>query len=275
MSYPIIKITVPNLIQRENLIKLRPLTIHLDLLQAALDRLQIVDNIFSSNSREYLIEHHLNKNTGWLEFHNGLPIPTRTGICGLIRDRFHHHIEFENFAFNNFMDYLEWRFFDDKLFPLNIPFSEFPAEVQRSMDEAMSEFSGSRIQKFKEEPERFIYLYHHHPLGIEQYPLGALDPKSPYGALRLRKIKEMVVTLQDILSYLLSYIRLHTTSDSAAEKYPLLGSVIVPNHLLPKDITSQNENQDVNLNLNLNPFGQRLKPDDEMHNLVDFQNDDY
>lgn len=229
MFYPVIEITVPNLIQRENLIKLRPLTINPDLLQAALDRLQIVDNLFSSNSREYLIEHHLNKNTGWLEFHNGLPIPTRTGICGLISNRFNHHIEFENSAINNFMDYLDWRFFDDKLFPLNIPFSEFPAEVQRSMGEAMSEFSGYKIQNLKEEPERFIYLYHQHPLGIEQYPLGMLDPKSPYGALRLRKIKEMAVTLQDILSY----IRLYTASDSAPEKYPLLGSVIVPNHLLP------------------------------------------
>ena len=143
------------------------------------------------------------------------------------------------------------------------------------MSKALSEFSKFINRNFKEEPERFIYLYHQYPLGIEQYPLGMLDPASPYGALRLRKIKEMIVTLQDILSYLLSYIRLHTASDSAPEKYPLLGSVIVPNYLLPKDITSQNENQDVNLNLNLNPFGQRLKPDDEMHNLVYFQNDDY
>lgn len=236
MSYPIIEISVPNLNHHENSTK--NLKIHLDLLQAALDRLQTVDNLFSSNSREYLIKHHLNKNTGRLGFHNGLPIPTRTGICGLIRDRFHHHIEFENFAFNNFMDYLEWRFFDDKLFPLNISFSEFPAEVQKSMDEVMSEFSWSRIQQFKDEPERFIYVYHQHPLGIAQYPLGQLDPKSPYGVLRLRKIKEMVVTLQDILSYLLSYVRLYTASDSAPEKYPLLGSVIAPNHLLSKDITS-------------------------------------
>ena len=271
MSYPIIEITVPNLNHHENLIKLRPLTIRLEVLQAALDRLQIVDNIFSSYSREYLIEYHLNKTTGQLEFHNGLLIPTRTGICGLIRDRFGQHINFTYPAINNFMDYLNWRFFDDMLFPLNIPFSEFPADVQGSMSKAMSEFSGSRIQKFKEEPERFIYEYHHHPLGIAQYSLGALDPKSPYGALRLRKIKEMIVTLQDILSYLLSYIRNQTASDSAPEKYPLLGSVIAPNYLLSKDITSQNENQDVNLN----PFGQRLKPDDEMHNLVDFQNDDY
>ena len=271
MSYPIIEITVPTLNHHENLIKLRPLTIHLEVLQAALDRLQTVDNIFSSNSREYLIEHHLNKTTGQLEFHNGLPIPTRTGICGLISNRFNRHIEFQPRAILNFLNYLEWRFFDDKLFPLNISFSEFPAEVQKSMDEAMSEFSWSRIQQFKDEPERFIYVYHQHPLGIAQYPLGQLDPKSPYGALRLRKIKEMVVTLQDILSYLLSYIRNQTASDSAPEKYPLLGSVIAPNHLLSKDITSQNENQDVNLN----PFGQRLKPDDEMHDLVDFQNDDY
>lgn len=239
MSYPVIEITVPNLNYHQHSTK--NLTINPDLLQAALDRLQTVDNIFSSNSREYLIEHHLNKNTGQLEFHNGLPIPTRTGICGLIRDRFEHHVGFTYPAAINFMDYLSWRFFDDKMFPLNISFSEFPAEVQKSMDEAMSQFSGYKIQNFKGEPERFIYIYHQHPLGIEQYPLGMLDPKSPYGALRLRKIKEMVVTLQDILSYLLSYIRHQTASDSAPEKYPLLGSVIVPNHLLSKDIISQGE----------------------------------
>lgn len=249
MSYPVIEILVPTLNHHEKSTK--NLKIHLEVLQAALDRLQIVDNLFSSNSREYLIDHHLNKNTGQLEFQNGLPIPTRTGICGLIRDRFDHHIAFENPAVREFMDYLEWRFFDDKLFPLNISFSEFPAEVQGSMSKALSEFSWSRIQKFKEEPERFIYLYHQHPLGIEQYPLDMLDPKSPYALLRLRKIKEMTVTLQDILSY----IRLYTLSDSNHEKYPLLGSVIAPHHLLSKDITSQNENQD----LNLNPFIEALK----------------
>lgn len=234
MSYPVIEITVPNLNYHQHSTK--KLKIHLDLLQAALDRLQTVDNIFSSNSREYLIEHHLNKNTGQLEFHNGLPIPINAGICGLIRDRFEQHVGFTYPAVGNFTNYLEWRFFDDKLFPLNISISEFPAEVQKSMDEAMSQFSWSKNLKFKEEPERFIYIYHQHPLGIEQYPLGMLDPKSPYGVLRLRKIKEMVVTLQDILSYLLSYIRHQTASDSAPEKYPLLGSVIAPNHLLSPDL---------------------------------------
>lgn len=271
MAYPIIEITVPTLNHHENLIKLRPLTIHLEALQAALDRLQTVDNLFSSNSREYLIEHQLNKITGQLEFHNGLPIPTRTGICGLIRDRFNRHIEFQPRAILNFLNYLDWRFFDDKMFPLSTPLSDFPDAVRASMNDLMDTYGSSIKQRMKDEPERFIYEYHHHPLGIAQYPLGALDPKSPYGALRLRKIKEMIVTLQDILSYLLSYVRLYTASDSAPEKYPLLGSVIAPNHLLSKDITSQNEDQDVNLN----PFGQRLKPDDEMHNLVDFQNEDY
>lgn len=243
MSYPVIEITVPKLNHHEKSTK--NLTIHLDLLQAALDRLQIVDNIFSSNSREYLIEHHLNKITGQLEFHNefhnGLPIPTRTGICGLICDRFEHHVGFTYLAAINFMVYLEWRFFNDKVFPLSTPLSDFPDAVRASMNDLMDTYYPSIKQRMKEEPERFIYIYHQHPLGIAQYPLGMLDPKSPYGALRLRKIKEMIVTLQDILSYLLSYIRNQTASDSAAEKYPLLGSVIVPNHLLSKDIISQDE----------------------------------
>lgn len=178
MAYPIIEITVPTLNHHENLIKLRPLTIHLEALQAALDRLQTVDNLFSSNSREYLIEHQLNKITGQLEFHNGLPIPTRTGICGLIRDRFNRHIEFQPRAILNFLNYLDWRFFDDKMFPLSTPLSDFPDAVRASMNDLMDTYGSSIKQRMKDEPERFIYEYHHHPLGIAQYPLGALDPKS-------------------------------------------------------------------------------------------------
>ena len=249
MPYPIIEITVPNLNPHENSTK--NLTIHVELLQAALDRLQIVDNLFSSNSREYLIEHHLNKNTGKLEFQFGLPIQTRTGICGLIGDRFEQHINFENSAINNFRDYLDWRFFDDKVFPLCTPLSDFPDAVRASMNDLMDTYYPSVKQQMKDEPERFLYAFHQRIYGTDHYPLGALDPASPYGALRLRKIKEMTVTMQDILSY----VRLRNTSDSAPEKYPLLGSVIAPNHLLSKDITSQNENQDVNLN----PFIEALK----------------
>ena len=239
MFYPVIEITVPNLIPTENSTK--NLIIHVELLHAALDRLQTVDNLFSSNSREYLIEHHLNKNTGQLEFHNGLPIPIRTGICGLISDRFHHHINFENLAVRDFMDYLDWRFFDDKMFPLSTPLSDFPDAVRASMNDLMDTYGSLIKQRMKDNPERFIYIYHQHKYGMDHYPLGLLDPKSPYGALRLRKIKEMIVTMQDILSYLLSYVRLYTASDSAPEKYPLLGSVIAPSHLLSKNITSQDE----------------------------------
>lgn len=235
MPYSIIEFSVPIPYGTKTL------ELNTEILQVIMDRLQSIDAIFSSNSREYLIEKHLNPNTHHLEFHNGLPIPIRAGICGLIHDRFEHHPEFQPLAILNFLNYLDWRFFDDKLFPLSTPLSDFPDAVRASMDDLMDSFDSSIRQQMKDKPEKFIYLFHKEKYGTKHYPLGMLDPASPYGALRLRKIKEMTVTLQDILSYLLSYIRLYTASDSAPEKYPLLGSVIAPNHLLSKDIISQDE----------------------------------
>lgn len=245
MPYSIIKFSVPIPYGTKTL------ELNTELLQAAMDRLCNIDAIFSSNSREYLIEKHLNPNTHHLEFHNGLPLRVNAGICAMIHDRLEHHPEFQPPAIINFLNYLNWRFFEDKLFPLSTPLSDFPDAVRASMDDLMDSFDSSIKRQMKAKPEKFMYVFHKEKYGMKHYPLGQFDPKSPYGALRLRKIKEMTVTLQDILSYLLSYIRLHNTSDSAPEKYPLLGSVIAPSYLLSKDITSQNEN--------LNPFIEALK----------------
>lgn len=191
----------------------------------ALDRLDCLDHYFSNNSREYLIKHIRNKDE--LHMPNSIGINLNTGLCGQIASRLHLSRINES-EVEKFMEYISWRFFDNTDYPVQGRISDFSNEVQQAMNKTLASFSPLRIEHYKTRPDVFIY-YWHQSFCSDYFPLRQYDSESPYGANRLKLLKNMIRTLTEIRSYA---VKIQTEGDL---KWPVIGSVIAPNELINKE----------------------------------------
>ena len=82
---------------------------------------------------------------------------------------------------------------------------------------------------YDEHPESFIYYWHQIDECADHFPLMQYDSESPYGAKRLKLLKEMIRTLTEIRAYA---VKVEVEGDY---KYPVIGSVIAPNRLINKE----------------------------------------
>ena len=186
----------------------------------ALDRLTCLDHYFSNNSREYLIKHVRNKDE--LHMPNSLAINLNRGLCGQITSRLHISGINES-EIENFMEYICWRFFDNTSYPLQGRISDFSKEVQQAINKTLASFSPLIIEYYKTYPDQLIYYWHQIDHCTDHFPLMQYDSTSPYGANRLKLLKEMVKTLAEIRSYA---VKIQTEGEL---KWPVIGSVIAPN----------------------------------------------
>ena len=191
----------------------------------ALDRLTCLDHYFSNNSREYLIKHVRNKDE--LHMPNSVAVNLNIGLCGQINSRLYISRINES-EIENFMEYILWRFFDNTNYPVPGQISDFSKEVQQAMDKTMASFSPVTINYYEEHPEALIY-YWHQSFCSYYFPLRQYDSKSPYGANRLKLLKNMIRTLTEIRSYA---VKIQTEGEI---KWPVTGSVIAPNELINKE----------------------------------------
>lgn len=187
-----------------------------------LDRLTCLDHYFSNNSREYLIKHIQNKDE--LHMPNSLAINLNMGLCGQITSRLYISGINESEVVN-FMKYISWRFFDNTNYPVPCKISDFSKEVQQAMNKTLASFGPLIIEHYKTHPDTFIY-YWHQSFYSDYFPLMQYDSESPYGAKRLKLLKEMVKTLAEIRSYAVK------VQEEGDYKYPVIGSVIAPNRLI-------------------------------------------
>jgi len=190
----------------------------------ALDRLTCLDHYFSQ-SREYLIKHVRNKDE--LHMPNNLAINLNMGLCGQITSRLHIS-GINEYEAENFMDYIRWRFFDNSDFPVPGQISDFSKEVQQAMNNTLFSCGPLMIEHYKTRPDVFTYYWHQSHCS-DYFPLRQYDSESPYGANRLKLLKEMIKTLTEIRSYA---VKIQTEGDL---KWPVIGSVIAPNELINKE----------------------------------------
>lgn len=190
----------------------------------ALDRLTCLDHYFSQ-SREYLIKHILNKDQ--LHMPNSIPIYLSMGLCGQITSRLYES-NINNSDVVEFSKYIDWRFFNNKTHPIDGQFLDFSKEVQKSFASIMATFGPMIVEHYEAHPEALLY-YWHQVHCFDHFPLMQYDSESPYGAKRLKVLKEMVKTLTEIRSYA---VKIKTESEL---KWPVLGSVIAPNELINKE----------------------------------------
>ena len=188
----------------------------------ALDRLDCLDHYFSQ-SREYLIKHIRNINE--LHMPDSLPIFLNMGLCGQITSRLYQS-GFNESEVDTFMAYICWRFFGNTNYPIHCELSDFSSEVQQDMAKCRSLLSKLTNQHHDNIPGSFTYYWHQVYQCTEHFPLMQYDPLSPYGAKRLKLLKEMVRTLTEIRSYA---VKIQTETEF---KWPVLGSVIAPNELI-------------------------------------------
>ena len=199
-------------------------SLNIECLTYALDQLICLDHYFSQ-PRNYLIKHIQNKNE--LHMPNSVPIFLSMGLCGQITSRLYESnittsdvVEFSN--------YINWRFFDNKEYPVEGQFLDFSKEVQKSMASIMASFSPLTVKQYEKQPKAFIYCWHQSHC-FDYFPLMQYDPLSPYGAKRLKLLKEMIQTLTEIRSYA---VKIQTDGEI---KWSVIGSVIAPNQLINKD----------------------------------------
>lgn len=187
----------------------------------ALDRLTCLDHYFSQ-SREYLIKHIRNKDQ--LHIPNSIPIYLSMGLCGQITSRLYQS-NINNSDVEEFRRYIDWRFFNNKTHPIDGQFSDFSKEVQKSIASTIAAFGPMIVEYYEDRPEAFLY-YWHQAYCFDHFPLMQYDSESPYGAKRLKLLKEMIRTLTEIRSYA---VKIQTDGDL---KWPVIGSVIAPNKLI-------------------------------------------
>ena len=190
----------------------------------ALDRLTCLDHYFSQ-SREYLIKHIQNKDE--LHMPNSIGVNLNRGLCGQIASRLHLSRINES-EVENFMEYIRWRFFDNTDFPVPGQISDFSNEVQQAMNKTLASFSPNFINYYEKHPESLTYHWHQSHCS-DYFPLRQYDSESPYGANRLKLLKNMIRTLAEIRSYA---VKIQTDGDL---KWPVIGSVIAPNELINKE----------------------------------------
>ena len=188
----------------------------------ALDRLDCLNHYFSNNSREYLIKHIRNKDE--LHMPNSIAVNLNMGLCGQITSRLHISGINES-EVENFMEYISWRFFDNSNYPVPGQISDFSNEVQQAMNKTLASFSPSTIDYYEERPESLMYNWHQSHCS-DYFPLRQYDSESPYGARRLKLLKEMIKTLTEIRAYA---VKVEAEGDY---KHPVIGSVIAPNELI-------------------------------------------
>lgn len=191
----------------------------------ALDRLTCLDHYFSNNSREYLIKHIRNKDE--LHMPNSIALNLNIGLCGQITSRLYISGINES-EVENFMEYIFWRFFDNNNYPVPGQISDFSKEVQQAINKTMASFSPVTINYYEERPEALIYCWHQSHCS-DYFPLRQYDSESPYGANRLKLLKNMIRTLTEIRSYA---VKIQTEGEY---KWPVIGSVIAPNELINKE----------------------------------------
>ena len=188
----------------------------------ALDRLDCLNHYFSQ-SREYLIKHIRNINE--LHMPGSLPIFLNTGLCDQITSRLH----LSGFNYSDvelFTDFLNWRFFNNEKHPVHCELSDFSREVRENMAKHHSSLGEFTKKHYDEHPESFIYYWHQIDECTDHFPLMQYDSESPYGAKRLKLLKEMIQTLTEIRSYA---VKIQTEGEY---KWPVIGSVIAPNRLI-------------------------------------------
>ena len=188
----------------------------------ALDRLTCLDHYFSQ-SRDYLIKNI--KNINELHMPDSLPIFLSMGLCGQIDDRLYQS-GFHTSDVELFTDFLNWRFFNNERYPISCDLSDFSREVRENMAKLYSLLSKFTKKHYDEHHESFIYYWHQTDQCTEHFPLMQYDSESPYGAQRLKLLKEMIQTLTEILAYA---VKVQAEGDY---KYPVIGSVIAPNRLI-------------------------------------------
>ena len=187
----------------------------------ALDRLSCLDHYFSQ-SREYLIKHVRNKDE--LHMPNSSPIFLSMGLCGQVRDRLIlSSIEISNAE--EFLEYLKWRFFNEETYPIKGTVSDYPNDVQENMQNMLDGFNDHHRNHYSSQHEQLLY-YWHQSRAEHFYPLMQYDSESPYGAQRLKLLKEMVRTLTEIRTYA---VKIQTEGEY---QHPVIGSVIAPNELI-------------------------------------------
>ena len=197
-------------------------SLNIQCLTRALDRLTCLDHYFSQ-SREYLIERI--KNINELHTPGSLPIFLNMGLCGQIDDRLYRS-GFHTSDVERFTAFLNWRFFNNEKYTIRCDLSDFSSEVQQDMALCRSLMSDFANQHYDNTPGMFTYYWHQVYKCTEHFPLMQYDPLSPYGAKRLKLLKEMVQTLTEIRSYA---VKIQTDGEI---KWPVIGSVIAPNKLI-------------------------------------------
>lgn len=189
----------------------------------ALCRLTCLDHYFSNNSRDYLIKKI--KNINELHLPHSLPIFLNMGLCGQIDDRLYRS-GFHTPDVEMFTTFLNWRFFDNANYPIRCDLSDFSREVRENMAKRYSLLSKFTKKHYDEHPEHFVYYWHQIDECTDHFPLMQYDSESPYGAKRLKLLKEMIKTLTEIRSYAVK------VEEEGDYKYPVIGSVIAPNQLI-------------------------------------------
>ena len=197
-------------------------SLNTECLTHALDRLICLDHYFSQ-SRDYLIKNI--KNINELHMPYSLPIFLSMGLCGQIADRLYRS-HFNSSDVELFTDFLNWRFFNNESYPIQCAKSAFSREVRENMAKSYSLLSKFTKKYYDEHPKSFIYYWHQTDQCTEHFPLMQYDSESPYGAKRLKLLKEMIQTLTEIRSYA---VKIQTDGDC---KYQIMGSVIAPNKLI-------------------------------------------
>ena len=191
----------------------------------ALDRLTCLDHYFSQ-SRDYLIKKI--KNINELHMSNSLPVFLNIGLCGQIEDRL-YTAGFHTSDVERFSAYLKWRFFNNEKHPVHCELSDFSREVRENMAKHHSSLGEFTKKHYDEHPEMFMYYWHQTYQCTDHFPLMQYDSESPYGAKRLKLLKEMIKTLTEIRAYA---VKVQAEGDY---KYPVIGSVIAPNELINKE----------------------------------------
>ena len=157
---------------------------------------------------------------------DSLPIFLSMGLCGQIEDRLYRS-GFHTSDVERFSAYLKWRFFNNEEYPIRCDLSDFSSEVQQSMAKRLSLLSKFTKKYYDEHPESFVYYWHQQEYySSGHFPLMQYDSESPYGAKRLKLLKEMIRTLTEIRSYA---VKIQTETEF---KWPVLGSVIAPTELI-------------------------------------------
>lgn len=197
-------------------------SLNTECLTHALDRLTCLDHYFSQ-SRDYLIKHIRNINE--LHMPDSLPIFLSMGLCGQIEERLYKS-GFHTSDVKRFTAFLGWRFFNNERYPISCDLSDFSREVRENMAIYCSLLSNLSKEHYTKNPESFIYRWHQIDECTEHFPLMQYDSESPYGAKRLKLLKEMIQTLTEIRSYA---VKVQTDGEI---KWPVIGSVIAPNRLV-------------------------------------------